>query len=218
MSKTKQEWIAEILPIEWEMFSSVQNIGGQAACQRDPKTFQIMRSSQEMAWSEEVLESYYKDLVKAKNNNRNLMTEKYGWMMESTFPAEFQNNIKPFLPKLNPAVNPLVKEIIAMIVEWSREISHDYPLVAEAGRPMESSSDTPLATSLETYFRGELKTYSARTLKLLLEYLKNQKEAGVNVHKQILENTVLQYGYESLDDAESKLQAKGTSGSSSCNC
>ncbi|MCQ2560017.1 MAG: DUF4125 family protein, partial [Clostridia bacterium] len=157
MSKTKQEWIAEILPIEWEMFSSVHNAGGQAACQRDPKTFEIMRSSQELAWSEDVLESYYKDLVKAKNNNRNLMTEKYGWMMESTFPAEFQNNIKPFLPKLNPAVNPLVKEIVGMIMEWSQEISQNYPLVAEAGRPMESSADTPLTTSLETYFRDELK-------------------------------------------------------------
>ncbi|MCQ2559274.1 MAG: DUF4125 family protein, partial [Clostridia bacterium] len=62
-----------------------------------------------------------------------------------------------------------------------------------------------------------LKTYSARTLKLLLEHLQKQKAAGINVHRQILENTVLQYGYQSLEDAETKLQAKGGSGPS-CNC
>ena len=159
----KEDLVQKIVAIEWEMFHAVPNAGGQASCQRDPKTFEIMRSSQAMAWPEEVLESYHRDLVKAKMNQRNLMTEKYGWMMESTFPEEFYTKVKPYLPKLNPEAVKLVKNISALMMQWTEEVYQTYPTVAEAGRPMDSVADSPLATSVETYFKGELKTYSLKT-------------------------------------------------------
>lgn len=204
----KQELVDKILEIEWDMFTNVPNAGGKASCQGDKKTFGIMRSSQAMAWSEEVLESYHRDLVKAKMNQRNLMTEKYGWMMEGTFPDEFHNNVKKYLPKINFVVAKLVRDIAGLMLQWTREMYEKYPLVCEAGRPMDSGKDSAFATSLETYFKGELKTYSQKTLQLLYDFLVAEKESGHNIHEQILNNTVLQYGYTSLEDAESKLEEK----------
>ena len=49
-----------------------------------------MRTSQAEAWTEKLLKSYYDDLLQAKSHNRNLMTEKYARMMESTFPEEYK--------------------------------------------------------------------------------------------------------------------------------
>ncbi len=40
-----------VVTAEWEMFSNVQNVGGKASCQMDPKTFRIMRSSQMDNWA-----------------------------------------------------------------------------------------------------------------------------------------------------------------------
>ena len=34
-----------IIQLEWEMFSAVSNIGGQASCQQDRGTFEVMRRS-----------------------------------------------------------------------------------------------------------------------------------------------------------------------------
>ncbi len=80
---SKEELIAKIIGIEWEMFRSVTNIGGTAGCQEDPKTFEIMRPSQAMSWSDEALESYLEDLQEAEKNERNLITEKYARIMQS---------------------------------------------------------------------------------------------------------------------------------------
>ena len=73
-----------VVTAEWEMFSNVQNVGGKASCQMDPKTFRIMRSSQMDNWDDELLGSYLEDLLNARLEGRNLVTEKYARMMEST--------------------------------------------------------------------------------------------------------------------------------------
>ena len=78
-----------VVTAEWEMFSNVQNVGGKASCQMDPKTFRIMRSSQMDNWDDELLGSYLEDLLNARLEGRNLVTEKYARMMESTFPEEY---------------------------------------------------------------------------------------------------------------------------------
>ena len=85
----KEDLIAKIVAMEWDMFQHVVNIGGRAACQDDPETFRIMRSSQAMAWSEDSLASYLEDLAAAAQAGRNLLTEKYARMMEFTAPLEY---------------------------------------------------------------------------------------------------------------------------------
>ena len=82
-----RELIENIVDREWSMFDRVRNEGGRASCQNDPATFRIMRTSQFMTWPEDLLRSYLADLEAADRVGRNLLTEKYAFMMEyiSTF-------------------------------------------------------------------------------------------------------------------------------------
>ena len=77
----KKEYTASIIRMEWELFDKVQNIGGRASCQDQWSTFQIMRSSQLLAWTPELLSSYQNDLLEAKAAGRNPLSEKYGYII-----------------------------------------------------------------------------------------------------------------------------------------
>ena len=69
-----QELIAQVVAQEWAMFNDVQNQGGRASCQNNPKEFEIMRSSQLKTWSDDVLKSYLNDLTTAAYMGRNMLT------------------------------------------------------------------------------------------------------------------------------------------------
>ena len=73
----KERFIEAVVDIEWIQFQQVHNEGGRASCQDDRETFEIMRKSQFLAWTEEVLESYLQDLRDAWKEGWNLLTEKY---------------------------------------------------------------------------------------------------------------------------------------------
>lgn len=203
---TKQDLITKIIALEWKMFHEVPNVGGQAACQNNPKTFEIMRRSQALGWSEKTLTSYWQDLVEAENQKRNLMTEKYARMMASTFPEEYIK-IMHHLPPLDPEVPALIEKIIKIILIWEEELVRQYPYVCQRGRPIHSSEDKEFVTSLETYLRGELATFSLRTLKLYLEDLLRYSSENKNMSKIILEETVKSYGFNSLEEANEKIKS-----------
>ena len=61
----RDELIKQIIALEWKFFDKVPNEGGRAACQDDFRTFRMMRGSQYAAWSDEMLESYMDDLMRA---------------------------------------------------------------------------------------------------------------------------------------------------------
>ena len=94
----KERFIEAVVDIEWIQFQQVHNEGGRASCQDDRETFEIMRKSQFLAWTEEVLESYLQDLRDAWKEGWNLLTEKYARMMESTAPEEYER-FREILPK-----------------------------------------------------------------------------------------------------------------------
>lgn len=202
----KEALIGAIVRIEWEMFREVPNAGGTAACQQDIKTFEIMRSSQAVSWSEAALDSYLGDLEEAKRSGRNLLTEKYARMMESTSPSEYAR-IAHLLPPLDPAVPELIEEIVRIVLEWEDELAARFPRVVERGRPIRSSGDTPFATSLESYLRGELSTCSRRTLELHRENVAKQKAEGVNGSEVTLLCMVKRYGFGSLEEANAHYSA-----------
>ena len=108
---TKAALIEEIVKMEWSMFSTVHNEGGKAACQMDRPTFTIMRTSQHQTWNEALLASYRDDLARAQEAGRNLMTEKYGRMMKSTFPEEYER-IAAFFPPVSPETGRQIEEIV----------------------------------------------------------------------------------------------------------
>jgi hypothetical protein len=201
----KEELINRIVEGEWKMFQDVPNIGGKASCQEDYRTFKINRYGQDASWSEDVLESYLNDLNEAQKQKRNLLTEKYARMMESTSPIEYKK-IANLLPVLSPETVSLIEEIIKVILPWEEEIKSRYPDIAKRGRPIHSSSDTLHVTSIETYLRGELPTYSLRTLKLYLNNLKKLKAENINGSEIALEYMMRQYGFPSLHEANEKLK------------
>ena len=202
--RSREELLNGIIEIEWNMFQEVPNIGGKASCQEDLRTFRIMRSSQALSWSDAALESYLNDLQEAEKKGRNLLAEKYARMMKSTSPLEYAR-VEHLIPPLDTEVPPLIDKIVETILEWEKELSQKFPYIIKRGRPIHSSEDMPFAASLETYLRGELATYSERTLGLYYEHLLKQKSEDRNGSKIILEHTVKQYGYESLEEANEKM-------------
>jgi hypothetical protein len=199
--------IDEILQIEWSMFQSVQNIGGKASCQENPETFKVMRSSQFMSWSDEALKSYLIDLEGAEKEGRNLLSEKYARMMKSTSPVEY-SQIELLLPPLDLEVSSLIDEVAEIMLKWEEELSEEFPRLTRRGRPIRSSEDSQFVTSVETYLKGELASYSKKTLQLYYANLLDQKSKNINGARVILDHIVKQYGYESLEVANKKLEGK----------
>lgn len=196
--------LSEILDMEYAMFTNVNDIYGRASCQDDRKTFCIMRSSQLKSWSGEMREQYYRDLKNAQEQNRNIMTEKYGYMMEYTDPLAF----KAFLGQLPPVPGSrkvLAERIVKNHVAWRRELIACYPALMKGARPTESCSDYTALTSYETYLRCELYTYSIDLLQLYDKYAADCKEAGINLDERILEDQVKQQGYKDLPEANDKM-------------
>ena len=130
-----RELIENIVDREWSMFDRVRNEGGRASCQNDPATFRIMRTSQFMTWPEDLLRSYLADLETADRVGRNLLTEKYAFMMESTSPFEFRR-IRHMLPVPDQDSLAWIREIVNTHVNWERRTDQAYPRVRSKGRPL----------------------------------------------------------------------------------
>ena len=193
-----------ILDAEWTMFDKVHNIGGRAGCQDDRDRFFLNRAGQLLAWSEEMRESYAADLGRAKLEGRNLLSEKYGYMMERTSPVEYER-IRERLPVRSKEKLELMEFICRVQVGWLRALSETYPVLTGRGRNVGRDEDSLFATSFETYLWGELGTYSVRTLQLYRQHVEKLLETGGNLHREVLRYTVTGYGFSSLDDAEQHL-------------
>ena len=203
----KKEYVSSIIRMEWELFDQVQNIGGRAVCQDNWSTFRIMRSSQLLPWSPELLSSYRDDLLEAKAAGRNPLSEKYGYMMERTRPEEYEK-IRRLLPLPGEAKRHLAESICQIQVGWQEEIAARWPYLAQRGRAIHARDDGPHITSFETYLWGELLTYSEKTLELYESHAAKLQQKGLNLNQLILEHTVSQYGYHSLDEADHEMRRR----------
>lgn len=200
----KEELVSRIVELEWNAFDKVDNLGGRAECQNDWNTFSIMRKSQYLTWPEPLLESFYVDFIEANDKGWNLITEKYGRMMESTVPSEYEA-MKEQLPVCSDKKRAIVDQIAEIQVGWMEEFAAAYPNMASNARSIRATEDTPYNTSYETYLKGELLTCSDRTLGLYGNWIVELHRSNDNLAKMIMTNTAILYGYESLDAAEKAL-------------
>lgn len=203
-AEQKEKQVAVLVDYEWKAFDKVQGVDGRATCQDDFETFQIMRSSQFYVWEDALCESYREDLESAQAQGRNLVSEKYGFMMESNDPQGFEK-IRQQLPEMSSEKEREIEEILTLQMAMVLALEKKYPRFVSQGRSLRREEDSIYNTSYETYLRGELCSYSEKTVKLYLEMLKNHQKEGINTAKRYMEQVAKQYGYLSLKSAEAAM-------------
>ncbi len=181
--------IKSILNIELSMFLKV-NGESNAPCQEQPDAFKKIRGSIYEFWSDEMLESYFKDLVVAERNDRNLVFEKY---------ARMDNKI----PQTN--TNPLIGKIVDIEQKWQEELKVKYPAVYNhTCRDMNLSAD---GSNFKVYLASELETYSDKTLEKYYDHLKTAFDKGENHSVEMLGRLAKKSGIDSLEKLEQLMQA-----------
>lgn len=200
-SYSDAELVDMIAETEFEAFDKVRNAGGRASCQNDWYTFSIMRKSQYMTWNRKMLIQYLYEFKREYAKGRNLITEKYGRMMESTAPAEYAELADSF-PVISPEKKQIIEAIVQIQVGFMEEFAKDYPHLAGNARLIHTYEDEPFDTSYETYLRGEISTYSDKMLELYGRFVAAVCKDGKNLAALTMENSVHLYGYQTLADAE----------------
>ena len=197
----RRELERQIVEKEWLMFQQVQGVNGRAACQDDWTTFLIMRLSQFEGWDTDVLESYFEDIVQAEAQERNLIMEKYAYMMEETDPVYFLS-IKELLPEISEEKQLMAEKITSIYMEWEKEADIKYPNIRRHGRPAEGIG-VDGTVSVRNYLKCALYTYSAKTLALFI--LSIEKNPEYNRYLATMQKMVQAYGYSSLEEAEKEM-------------
>ena len=186
---------------EFDAFDKVVNEGGRAYCQDDWRTFSIMRRSQYMTWNKTMLLQYLYDFEREMRLGHNLITEKYGRMMEHTAPEKYAE-IKDNFPVLTDEKKTIIEQIVAIQVGWMEEFASKYPAMGERARRIRTADDSAYDTSYETYLRGELGTYSDKMLELYARFIVGLSGEGRNLAYETMQNTARLYGYQTIEDAE----------------
>ena len=206
-ANSNEELTMMIAKAEFAAFDKVQNEGGRASCQNDWPTFGIMRRSQYLTWNRTMLLQYLYDFERETKLGHNLITEKYGRMMESTAPERYAE-IKDNFPEHTEEQKAIIEEICRIQVGWMEEFASEYPLLAGQARTVHTYDDKSFDTSYETYLRGEIGTYSDKMLQLYTQFIVELAKNGLNLAKMTMENSCRLYGYKSLEEAETFYEKK----------
>jgi len=139
-----------------------------------------------------MLSSYEEDLQRAKQQGRNLLTEKY---------ARMDDVIPPL------TINPLIEVIVDIETDWQRQLENLYPaLFVRCCRQTDRDGN---GSDFSIYLRGELETYSETTLDLYYDNVKAALSEGRNLAIEALEQLVTTAGYWDLFEAERKTATEG---------
>lgn len=194
-----EELAMQVAKLEFEAFDQVKNEGGRASCQNNWPTFSVMRRSQYLTWNKTMLLQYIYDFDREFRLGHNLITEKYGRMMESTAPDKYAE-IKDNFPELSEQKKAVIEQIVALQMQMAEAFAAEYPKVAGNARSLHSYEDNIVNTSYETYLRGEISTYSDKMLQLYGQHVVRCVSEGANIARKTIENTAKLYGYKNLED------------------
>lgn len=104
------------------------------------------------------------------------------------------------------------KQIIQVICQiettMREEFQQHYPTLSSLSRSIYTNDDEKEKTSFETYLRGELMTYSSHSLYLYGQMIIHMWNQHQNIVELINQNTVKEYGYQNLEEAENALRMK----------
>lgn len=203
-SLSHEELVDEIVKLEFDAFDKVKNEGGRAYCQNDWPTFSVMRKSQYLTWDRDMLMQYFYDFRREYKKGHNLITEKYGRMMESTAPERYAE-LAPYFPELSEQKKAVIEQIVGIQMAMVEEFAREYPKAAGNARSLHTYEDNIVNTSYETYLRGEISTYSDKMLQLYGRYVADFASAGRNIARETIQNTVNLYGYKSIAELEGTL-------------
>lgn len=180
--------IDKIANYEWDMLLATRSNQKHLECKNNKYMFLLMRRSQWNVYPLDIQASYLRDIHKALGERRNLMIEKYGYMMEDTAPAAYEQ-IKNELPAKTPNKIALVTELLTYHKAWYEEAKTIVPKTVTLGRSV--SADGTNDTPIDTYLKGEFFTYSEDTLQRLVAYAKAMNQIGTNLivetYKQYIE-------------------------------
>lgn len=196
-----KEIIEEIVREEWRQFQLINSQGGRASCQDDWAQFYIMRSSQFLVWPEPLLSSYAQDLQEASLAGRNLIFNKYAYMMARTDPAGYER-VKHVLPELSQERRDYLEQAVQIHVRWAEDFARMFPEFAGKGRVIHQEDECCGLTSIETYQRGELYSYGPQTQLLYCEFVFRCEKEGKNLTYLVRDQMAKMYHYESVEDME----------------
>lgn len=202
---SQEELVSRIAKLEFKAFDRVKNEGGRASCQNDWPTFSVMRKSQYLTWDRDMLLQYYYDFDRELSLGHNLITEKYGRMMESTAPEKYQEIAQHF-PELTEEKKQIIEQIVVLQMTMMESFAKDHPKVAGNARSLHTYEDNIVNTSYETYLRGEISTYSDKMLQLYGRHVVRCAQEGINIARQTIENTARLYGYPGLKEFEDSIE------------
>ncbi len=181
---TKGSIIQKIIDIEQKMFLEVKvrEEEGSRACQEKPKTFRFMREISHCTLSEKTLKSYLKDLEKAVEQGRNLITEKYA-LMENLIPHPEEGE-------------EYIHFISETEVGWMTDLKQRYPKIIQNN-----------ISAFVHYMMCEYETYSVETLRLLAEDIEKAVKDKVNWAEMRYTKLFEKIDYSSLAEANEKMKS-----------
>ena len=135
----REKTIDKIVKLEFEAFDKVQNVGGRASCQNNWPFFYVMRKSQYMTWTDEMLECICNlwEENKAKGWNKRKMWE----LADITLSRDglvkgdrFIKELKQIIPDMNIEDLPVPYVAMATDIVRDQEVRFDRGSLHEAIR------------------------------------------------------------------------------------
>lgn len=200
-----EELADRIAKLEFEAFEQAKNEGRRVYCPDDRLTFLIMRKSQYLTWNRTMLLQYLYDFTREYELGHNLISEKYGRMMESTAPEEYEKIADNFEP-LSEQKKTVIEQIVAFRIGMHEAFLKEYPRLAGNTGCFHACEDSFFKASYETCLRGEISTYSDKMLQLYGAYIVDVLQSGGNIARMTIENTAKLYGYDDLETFEKSIE------------